>query len=170
MATVTSRASRSDLTLQVASRRAVVAGLREHPLQEKRAIRLSVYSRPQSPPLPIQGVQEPLAAPFGGAVHTEVPDLGGGHGETHQPAARDVQGREVHQAQVVPKLLVAADPFVVRQKVSTSVENWPVAVDLDALDVVRGMPVDDVHAGVVDEATRERPLLPGDAEAQLLPQ
>ena len=50
---------------------------------------------------------------------------------------------------------VPADALVVVEKISTAIHHGSTAVDLDALDVVRGMAVHTVDAGRIDQRVRE---------------
>jgi hypothetical protein len=53
-----------------------------------------------------------------------------------QRSAGSIQRGKVHQAEIAPILLVAADAFVVVEQVAAAVQDQPAAVDLDRSQVV----------------------------------
>ena len=75
----------------------------------------------------------------------------GQHDEAQQCAVRPVQGDQVQQGKITAKLRIAANAFVVVDQVTTAVKNRLAPVDFDADGVMRGMAVDEVHAGLVNE-------------------
>src|SRR5690606_31231535 len=85
-------------------------------------------------------------------------------------AALIVEFGEVQQRQFAAKALVAFDAFVVVDQVAAAVEDQPPVVDLEALGVVGGVAVDQIDAGLVDQALGEAALFLGDDVAQLPPQ
>src|SRR5438105_3937571 len=64
--------------------------------------------------------------------------------------------------------LRAADALVVVDEIAAPVEDQPAPVELQGARVVRGVPVDDVHAAV-DERMGEGDLLAGDRIAPVGP-
>jgi hypothetical protein len=55
--------------------------------------------------------------------------------------------------------LVARDAFVVVQEVAAPVENGPPSVDFDCLRMMRGVAVDHIDAGHIDELVSQGDLL-----------
>src|SRR5947208_3628706 len=80
------------------------------------------------------------------------------------PKAKEIQGREVERAQVVPVVLVAGDALVVVDEVAAPVEDELPRVHLQGARMVRGVAVDEVHAGV-DQGVRTGGLGAGDEVA-----
>ena len=66
---------------------------------------------------------------------------------------------EIHQDQIIPKFLVAFNPFVVVQEIAAAIDNEPTAVNLDGLRMMRRMPMDDRDIGFVDQRVRKTALL-----------
>ena len=93
-------------------------------------------------------------------VEAEVADAERHHVEARQLAgSRRSTSTEVHEHEIAAIGLVVLDALVVVEEVAAAVEDRLAAIDLDRLGVMRGMAVDDVDTGLVDEAVRERASL-----------
>src|SRR5512135_3690383 len=97
---------------------------RSSPLHRERVIRRD-HAVAEPAAFAVEPATEPAALGGGGVVQAEVPDAERTELEPDQPAGRDVEGHEIQQHQVVPKLLVAGNPFVVVQQIAAAVKNGP---------------------------------------------
>ena len=61
------------------------------------------------------------------------------------------------------------DAFVVVEKITAAIEDQSVVVDLDALRVMRGMPVYQIDSGFIDECVCEAALLAGNMITPVAP-
>ena len=89
---------------------------------------------------------EPVSQPPGilgrGPVQSQLSQLHRRHAQVAQLPADRVEGREIHEREVGPVLLVPEDPLVVVDEVAAAVEDKPVAIDLDRARMMRRVPVD----------------------------
>ncbi len=76
---------------------------------------------------------------------------------------------EVHEHQVAAVAIVTLDAFVVIDEVAASVEDRFPLVDLDSLGVVRGMTVDDIDTGLIDQLVGEGSLVRRDFVTPVAP-
>ena len=87
-----------------------------------------------------------------------------------EASAGRVQVREIHQRKVVTVALVTIDAFIVVQEITAAIENEAVSIDFDRSRMMRRMPVNDRHAGLVDDGPGQNFLLMGMRYPQLDPQ
>src|SRR6266568_9009489 len=86
--------------------------------------------------LPVESFPEPLRTRHGGAGNSELSYLGRHEPQGGEPAVSGVHAHEIHQSQIAAKLLVAADSFIVVDKVAAAIDDRFSPVDFDSLHVV----------------------------------
>ena len=94
------------------------------------------YPGPELFALPVQDIAKPDGFIPRCSTHLEVFDPGRSHLKLDEFPRRWVDACKVHKSQIASEIVVASDAFVIIQKVTASVKNEPVSVDLNPLDVV----------------------------------
>ena len=111
--------------------------------------------------LAVEELPRPLPVYTGGVVDAEPLDLGGDHPQRLQRTTGRTQRCRVHHRQVPKERLLAADPLVVVGEVTAPVQDRAPPVDLDALHVVGGVAVHQLHPNFGDEPVGKTPPLLG---------
>ena len=109
--------------------------------------------------LAIHRPPEPCHVGVIGPVQAEAADFERYHVERGEPVIVGVEIDDIHQRKVVTVGGVASDPFVIVEKIAAAVKNRLAVMKLNRLGVVRGVAVDDVDRGGLDQAMGEGTVL-----------
>ena len=134
-----------------------------HPHELDTSVRHQPRPGPEAGAFPVENGAEPTRIGRRGALHAKMLHPGRDELEPQEPPAPGLQLWQVHEPELAPELLVAADAFVVVDEIAAAVEDEPVPVDFDRLRMM-GVGVGyrmgrDMRIGFnVDRERRESPV------------
>src|SRR5260370_11016589 len=118
------------------------------PVQKKASIFGHLGPRSQTNADSTKPICNPRHIPRGCPIQPHLSDPHRYHAESDQIAAGRIEGREVHEHEVTPVLLMPTDSFVVIDEVAAAIKDQPVSIDLDRTRMMGRVAVDDVNAAV----------------------